>query len=400
MSKPILTAIIFTYNHKNHIARCIESHLNQKTSYDYVIKIYDDCSTDGTTDICKDYAAKYPDKIKLTLQSENTFLKPYPEMQSYKAIQEIDTKYFCIINGDDCWCDENKIQLALDCLEAHPEYIGFAHDTRHINTFTGKEESYVHSIGKWDNFENPVKFKAVPYFFTSSRVFRNCGFKDKHIIPVDYLIYFYHASKGPIFYMDKMMANYYISEYNNFSNMEYKESLFLLTTFGYKVAKFFDYKEDKLAMDVQAYYNKKTCKIIALYKKIFGIKWGWNIWYFVTFARKFGLESFDLNWVCPRKIIKKRADDRYNNELKRLHNLKREIHHTAKIRKKKIIFLNVIDFMLKLPFLAGRDTKIQHLLADSKQRKQALIPLMCKEIEKKHREAMYLKKRINKLKKK
>lgn len=345
--KPLLAAIIFTYNHKTHIARCIESHLNQKTTYNYEIRIYDDCSTDGTTDICREYAEKYPDKIKLTVQPENSFLKPYSEMQSYKAIQEIDTKYFCIIDGDDCWCDENKIQTALDCLESHPEYIGFAHDTCHINKFTGKEESYVHSVGKWNNFDNPVVKKAVPFFCTSSRVFRNCGFKDECIIPVDYLIYFYHAAKGPIYYCDKIMANYYISQYNNFSNMEGNEMWQLLTTFGYKVAKFFDYKEDQLAMDVQAYYNKKSCKKIERYKKIFGIKWGWNIWYFINFVPIYGFESFDLNWVCTRKLIKKRADNRDKVLIRRYMALVKDMKIAIrKLRKHKMI-LNAINLCVR-----------------------------------------------------
>lgn len=395
----ILTAIIFTYNHKDHIAKCIESHLNQKTTYNYEIRIYDDCSNDGTTEICREYAKKYPDKIKLIVQKENTFLKSYNKMQSYKAIQDIDTKYFCIIDGDDCWCDENKIQIAIDCLENHPEYIGFAHDTNHINNFTNKEESYVHDIGKWNNFENPVNFKAVPYFFTSSRIFRNCGFKDKHIIPVDYLIYFYHASKGPIFYYDKIMANYYISEYNNFSNMEHVEQLTLLTTFGYKIAKFFNYKEDKLAMDVQAYYNKNSCKKIEQYKRLFGVKLGWNLWYLINFVPIYGFESLNLNWVCPRKLIKKRADYRYITEQKRLSRTKRCIRKSIKIRRKKVVSLNIIDFLLKFLMNLNIQLKLYDILLASKRRKEIKIPEIEKEIKDMHKGAINSKKIINKLKK-
>lgn len=358
MMKPILTAIIFTYNHKNHIARCIESLVNQNTTYNYEIKIYDDCSIDGTTEICKEYAQKYPNKIKLIVQPVNSFLKPYSQMQSYKAIQEIDTKYFCIIDGDDCWCDENKIQIALDCLETHPEYIGFAHDTKIINTYINKETSYVHT--RWNNFENPVNFKAVPYFLTSSRIFRNCGFKDKHLIPVDYLIYFYHASKGPIYYYDKIMANYYISMYNNFSNMEAEEQKTLLTTFGFKVAKFFNYKEDKLAMDVQTYYNSESCKTIEKYKKIFGIKLGWNIWYFVTFVPLYGIESFDLNWVCTKKLIKKRADCKFLEEQKRLKSLNKVLYKNANEYK-------IIEKFLLLDLL--KSTKLYNWLKKSSERK-------------------------------
>jgi glycosyltransferase involved in cell wall biosynthesis len=36
----------------------------QKTTFPYEIIIADDCSTDGTSAICAEYAAKYPDKIR------------------------------------------------------------------------------------------------------------------------------------------------------------------------------------------------------------------------------------------------------------------------------------------------------------------------------------------------
>ena len=333
--------------------------MGQKTDYDYEIRIYDDCSTDGTSDICREYAARYPEKIKLNVQKENTFLKPYSEMQSYKAIQEIDTKYWCMIDGDDCWCDENKIQIALDCLENHPEYIGFAHDTNHINLFTGQKSSYVHS--RWNDFENPIFKKATPYFLTSSRVFRNCGFKDRHIIPVDYLVYFYHAAKGPIFYYDKAMANYYVSHYNNFSNMDNHEHISLLTTFGYKVAKFFDYKEDVLAMGVQEYYNRKSLMALKLCKKVFGVRLGWNIWYFVKFVPRYGFECLDLNWVCPRKLIKSRADARAIEEVKRLKRVQRTLLKKVRSAKLMILVLKLGIPKLHERFLAKQNRRMEKI---------------------------------------
>ena len=348
MDKPILAAIIFTYNHAHMIAKCIESHINQKTEYFYEIRIYDDCSTDGTTEICQEFANKYPDKIKFFPQAENTFLMPYEKMQSYQAIQQIDTKYFCIIDGDDCWCDENKLQIALDFLENNPNYIGFAHDTMHIETFINKKDSWVHDLGKWQ-IENPVIFAATPFFFTSSRVFRNIGFAEQHLLPVDYILYFYHFSKGPIYYYDKVMANYYISKYNTFSNLEHKKQGFLLSTFAYKVAKFFDFKEDKISMDIQRYYNKVSglkhhYVSLVLLKKVLGVRLGWNVWYFITFVPTFGLESMELNWVCPRKKVSNRVKNRDIDELKR--KIKVMQHCERKIRKNKIRILIIKKILL------------------------------------------------------
>ena len=38
-------------------------------------------------------------------------------MQSLAAIKKVDTKYFCVIDGDDCFVGNKKIQKSLDFLE-------------------------------------------------------------------------------------------------------------------------------------------------------------------------------------------------------------------------------------------------------------------------------------------
>ncbi len=50
----------------------IESVLAQETAFDVELVLSDDCSTDGTGAICRDYAARYPDRIRLvTCGAEN-----------------------------------------------------------------------------------------------------------------------------------------------------------------------------------------------------------------------------------------------------------------------------------------------------------------------------------------
>ena len=46
---------VTTYNQKDYIAQTLQSILNQKHSYKYEILVSDDCSTDGTQDIIKEY---------------------------------------------------------------------------------------------------------------------------------------------------------------------------------------------------------------------------------------------------------------------------------------------------------------------------------------------------------
>ncbi len=317
--QPLLTAAIFTYNHEKTIERCIKSLLEQKTDYPYIIHICDDCSKDKTTDICRRYAKKYPEKIKLFAQKENTFLKPYKETQSYQEIQRIDTKYFCIIEGDDCWCDANKVQIALDFLENHPEYIGFAHDTLQVNEFDKTSLSYVHDIMKYE-IKNPVTLQVdAPFFMTSSRIFRNCGFKEVGIWPVDYLVYNYHLGKGPIYYYDKVMAKYTFGYNGTWASLGTMGSD-MNGMFSYKLSQLFDFKQDEYCTEMQKWYDThcgqgiKHYKRLLMFKKIFGVKLGWKLWFIHRFVRKYGFESMDMNYVYPRKTVKKSSDLRFANK--------------------------------------------------------------------------------------
>ena len=61
--KYICTVLLISYNHERYIRTAIESVLSQKTKYKYKIHIFDDASTDKSTEIAKEYANKYPGKI-------------------------------------------------------------------------------------------------------------------------------------------------------------------------------------------------------------------------------------------------------------------------------------------------------------------------------------------------
>lgn len=315
--KPLLTAVVLTFNNEDTIARCLDSLVNQKTNYPYEIRVYDDCSLDKNAEICRAYAEKYPDKIKLTLQPENTFLKPYDQTQAYQAFQEIDTKYFCIIEGDDYWCNENKIQIALDFLENNPEYVGWAHDTLQVDENDGSRLSWVHEAAKY-KIENPVRFDdKFIFLMTCSRIFRTLDFKKLKIWPVDYLIYNYHLSKGLLHYHDEIMAVYTIGPNGTFTTLGNRRIADMNGMFSYKISKILDFEFDDLCTEMQKHYDtswglgERSYKTLKFLKKIFGVKTGWKIWFFQRFVFKYGLESMDANYVYPRKKIKKNSDKKF-----------------------------------------------------------------------------------------
>ena len=60
-----------TYNHEAWLAQAIESVLAQRTSFGVELVVGEDCSTDRTAEICREYAAKIPDRIRLVTSPEN-----------------------------------------------------------------------------------------------------------------------------------------------------------------------------------------------------------------------------------------------------------------------------------------------------------------------------------------
>lgn len=64
-----------TYNQASYIRDALEGFVNQKTDFAYEVLIHDDASTDGTADIIREYADRYPDLIFPILQTENQYSK-------------------------------------------------------------------------------------------------------------------------------------------------------------------------------------------------------------------------------------------------------------------------------------------------------------------------------------
>lgn len=119
MNNVMVSILTTAYNHEKYIAETLESLLKQNTKYSYEIIIHDDASTDGTSEIIRKYADKYPEKICPIYQKENQHSKGksvYNFMIPY-----IRGKYVAQCEGDDFWCDENKIEKQVEYMENHPE---------------------------------------------------------------------------------------------------------------------------------------------------------------------------------------------------------------------------------------------------------------------------------------
>lgn len=122
METPLVSICSITYNHAPFIRQCLDGFLMQQTNFPIEIIINDDCSTDGTTEIIREYAEKYPDKIFPVYQKENQYSQGGRGMFQKFVFPKARGKYIALCEGDDYWTDPLKLQKQVDFLEAHPDY--------------------------------------------------------------------------------------------------------------------------------------------------------------------------------------------------------------------------------------------------------------------------------------
>ncbi|MCT0016662.1 glycosyltransferase family 2 protein [Lactococcus lactis subsp. lactis] len=162
--RPFFSIIMPVYNVEKFVAESIDSVINQ-TFQDFELIIVDDGSTDGSSDICEDYARNYPDKIKLFHQKNQGLLQT-----RRNGLKKAIGNFIVHLDSDDC--------LRLDSLKKITEIINktkcdltffdcsdeptFSHKTRdfhfqNLQTFTGKEKVKLYfMLSKDYNFNNLV----------------------------------------------------------------------------------------------------------------------------------------------------------------------------------------------------------------------------------------------------
>jgi glycosyltransferase involved in cell wall biosynthesis len=112
-----VSVLMICYNQEKYISRAIESVLAQKTNFPIVIFISDDCSTDTTPEIIKEYANQFPELFKVLIRDKNVGVSQNT-LENYQRCTE---KYIALLEGDDYWIDENKLQKQFDFMEANPQ---------------------------------------------------------------------------------------------------------------------------------------------------------------------------------------------------------------------------------------------------------------------------------------
>ncbi len=131
-----VSVLCMAYNHEAYLRDALEGFVSQKTDFAYEVLVNDDCSTDSTAAVLREYAERYPEIIRPFYQKENLYQK---HISIYDAVFYPNARgeYVALCEGDDYWTDPEKLQRQVDFLDAHPEYSGCAHNS--IGHYTKEE---------------------------------------------------------------------------------------------------------------------------------------------------------------------------------------------------------------------------------------------------------------------
>lgn len=211
----LVSVCCITYNQASFIRQCLDGFLMQKTNFKYEIIVHDDCSTDGTADIVREYAEKHPDILVPVLQSVNQFQQGKKKILASFVYPIARGKYLAMCEGDDYWTDPLKLQKQVDFLESHPDYSMTCNRTKLFSQRQGKFIGESYCYNKSQNMAvKDIILRGGLFISTCSIVFRGSVVTDGcpdyftkcHV--GDYPLQISAAMKGLVYYFNDVMSVY------------------------------------------------------------------------------------------------------------------------------------------------------------------------------------------------
>jgi len=132
---PVVSVFCITYNHQKFIRDTIEGFLMQETTFPVEIFIHDDASVDGTAQIIKEYAEKYPALFWIVLQTQNQWSKGNRHI-FFEFLKRQKGQFIALCEGDDYWTNSKKLARQTDLLLGRKDASGCFHSA---NVLHGEE---------------------------------------------------------------------------------------------------------------------------------------------------------------------------------------------------------------------------------------------------------------------
>lgn len=217
-SAPMVSVCVQTYQHENYIKECLDGILMQKTTFPFEILLGEDDSSDGTREICRDYAAKYPNKIRLFLHHRDNNIningKPTGRFNLLYNIYSARGKYIALCEGDDYWTDPLKLERQVEFLE-NKEDCSFCFHKAYKFIENQEQLKAEFPTGITANVLTASEYLEISSTATCSLLFKNIPLKALTALihsHGDFLIYCSLLEDGEAGFIDEIMSVYRIHE--------------------------------------------------------------------------------------------------------------------------------------------------------------------------------------------
>jgi len=216
---PAVSVCMITFNQEAFIAQAVESAVRQKTTFEYEVICGDDASTDATPQILQDLERRHTPRLRVISRPANLGVN----RNLVATMQECRGKYIALLEGDDYWNDEEKLQLQQDFLESHPEDAICFHrvEVHRDGTSTGQRLPSGHMPRRSTLTDLVERGNFIP---TPSVMFRNHvadGFPEWlfDLKIGDLPLHVINARFGDIGFLDRTMAAYRVHPGGTFSSI-------------------------------------------------------------------------------------------------------------------------------------------------------------------------------------
>lgn len=255
------------YNHEKYLCDCLEGFVSQKTDFEYDVWIHDDASTDGSRAIIEEYVQRYPTLFKTVFQKENQYSKVGVKIIDKYLYPRMKGEYFAVCEGDDCWIDEKKLQLQVDFLDTHKDYVACVHNTKCKNMRTGVAEvMYSHKQDEDVNFRECLKRGSATYHTSSLMFRREYAYQKPDFFEEakgfgDYPMAIYLSGAGKVWFINRVMSIYrwgtesswtHINTINPQNQVKFCENV---TRMLRKVDSYYGFKYSKLISEIILFHE-------------------------------------------------------------------------------------------------------------------------------------------------
>lgn len=260
-----ISVLLVTYNHEKYAKQAMDSILMQKVDCNYEIVVVDDCSTDDTLRIIEQYKKLYPKKIRILKSKKNLGIT-----KNYKrGFKVCRGKYIAVLEGDDYWIIDNKLQMQWQFLKNHSDYALVFNMNKIKNEITNEETIpwFDEQCKTYMTFD--AETLAIGNFIGN---FSICMYRGDYVrkikdsiydmVTYDWIFNLAVAQYGLIGYLPQVASVYRISKKSSWNSKSAEERIIITLNALDGYNKFFNYKYNKQFTDQKIELSNQLAEIL------------------------------------------------------------------------------------------------------------------------------------------